>query len=263
MEPKKIKASVYIITLNEEKNLTRALESVKTFDEIIVVDSGSADRTLDIAKQYTPRVYHHEWQGFSKQKEYAKTLCTNDWVLNLDADEEADELLLAEINQTISENRIDALSIRISEFFMGRFGHPKARHNAKVRFFRKSKGTYSDSLVHEGVIVQGITEPARGLIRHYGETSLAVKVQKINNYSSLRAQEKSLKNKKPSVLKLLLVFPSIFLKSFFLRRNFLNGKRGFIGSMINAFYAFLKEAKLYEQIIASHPVQPSKNRNHK
>jgi glycosyltransferase involved in cell wall biosynthesis len=247
--PGKIHASVYIITLNEEKNLPRALQSVQAFDEIVVVDSGSTDRTLEVAKQVTPRVYTHEWQGFSKQKEYAKSLCTHDWVFNLDADEEADELLLKEMAQAVSENQVDALNIRISEFFMGRFGHPRARHNAKVRFFRKSKGCYSGSLVHEGVVVRGHTETARGFIRHYGEVSLAVKVDKNNRYSTLRAQEKLLKNKKPSVLKLVFVLPATFLKSFFLRRNFLNGRRGFVGSMINAFYAFLKEAKLYENTV--------------
>lgn len=245
----KIQASVYIITLNEEKNLARALESVKAFDEIVVVDSGSTDRTLEIAKQYTPRVFTHEWQGFAKQKEYAKSLCTHDWVLNIDADEEVDEVLLAQIAQTVSENRIDALNIRISEFFMGRFGRPKARHNAKVRFFRKSKGHYSGGLVHEGVVIDGRTENSQGFIRHYGEVSLSVKVEKNNLYSSLRAEEKRLKNKKPSLLKLLFIFPAVFLKSFLLRLNFMNGVRGFIGSTINAFYAFLKEAKLYEKTV--------------
>ena len=247
--PEKIKASVYIITLNEEKNLPRALESVKAFDEIVVVDSGSTDRTLEIAKQYTPHVYSHEWEGFAKQKEYAKSLCTNDWVLNIDADEEVDELLLADIARTVSDNQVDALNIRISEYFLGRFGHPKARHNAKVRFFRQSKGCYSSSLVHEGVEINGHTGNAQGFIRHYGEVSLTVKVEKNNLYSSLRAQEKRLKNKKPSGLKLLFVFPAVFVKSFLFRRNFLNGWRGFIGSTINAFYAFLKEAKLYEKTV--------------
>lgn len=245
----KILASVYIITLNEEKNLGRALESVKAFDEVVVVDSGSTDRTLEIAKQYTPRVFTHKWQGFAKQKEYAKSLCTHDWVLNVDADEEVDEVLLTEIDRTVSENRIDALNIRISEFFLGRFGHLQARHNAKVRCFRKSKGHYSGGLVHEGVVIDGRSEDAQGFIRHYGEVSLAVKVEKNNLYSSLRAEEKRLKNKKPSAGKLLFVFPVCFIKSFFFRRNFLNGWRGFIGSTINAFYAFLKEAKLYEKTV--------------
>ncbi|MBD3830925.1 MAG: glycosyltransferase family 2 protein, partial [Arcobacter sp.] len=84
----KIKASAYIICQNEEKHIQRVLESVKDFDEIIIVDSGSTDKTLEIAKEYTDKIYHQEWLGYSGQKEYAKNLCTNEWVLNLDADEE-------------------------------------------------------------------------------------------------------------------------------------------------------------------------------
>ena len=82
-----IKASVYIICKNEEKHIKRVLESVKDFDEIVVVDSGSIDNTLNIAKEYTNKIFHQDWLGFAKQKEYAKNLCQNEWVLNLDADE--------------------------------------------------------------------------------------------------------------------------------------------------------------------------------
>ena len=252
----KIKASAYIIALNEERNLARALESIKSFDEIVVVDSGSTDRTLEIARQYTPRVYSCEWRGFARQKDYARTLCTHDWVLNIDADEEVDELLLKEVAQTIAEDRADALNIRISEFFMGRFCHPKARHNAKVRFFRKAAGHYSQSLVHEGVVVSDRIKTPRGFIRHYGEASLSVKVEKNNLYSSLRAQEKMRDHEKHSALRLVLAFPLVFLKSYVFRRNYLNGMRGFVGSNINAFYAFLKEAKLYEKTITKDEGEP-------
>lgn len=243
----KINASVYIITWNEEKNLPRALKSVCMFDQIVVVDSGSSDRTAAIARGCTPCVYTHEWQGFSRQKDYAKSLCTHEWVLNMDADEEVDAALLTAIRKTVETDSADALIIRIRDAFQGRLAHPRTKHHAKIRFFKKSKGRYSDSLVHEGVIVKGRIAKAKGFINHFGEVSIETKVDKNNRYSSLRAEEKFLKRKHPSPLKLFTVFPATFFKSFILRRNFLNGKRGFVGSTINAFYAFLKEAKLDEK----------------
>lgn len=130
-------------------------------------------------------------------------------------------------------------------------GVPNSKHtkkHAKVRFFRKSKGQYDlENKVHENVIVDGQSVKAEGDIYHYGESSIFVKVEKNNQYSNLKAAEKFQKGKKPSLLKLSLVMPVTFLKSYFIRRSCLNGWRGFVNSMINAFYAFLKEAKLFEQ----------------
>jgi len=243
----KIQASVFIITRDEENNLRRALESVKQFDEIVVVDSGSTDRTLEIAREYTTRVIHHNWPGYARQKEYAKGLCRNEWVLNIDADEEIDPELASAIQSSIEKNSADALKIGILENFQGTRVHPLTKHNAKVRCFKKSKGRYLNSLVHEGVTVEGRIAEAKGFINHYGESSVAVKVAKNNQYSTLRAEEYFRTGRHPSLLKLCLIFPFVFVKSFFLRRNCLNGTRGFIQSTINAFYAFLKEAKLHEK----------------
>ena len=97
------------------------------------------------------------------------------------------------------------------------------------------------------MIVDGQSVRAEGDIYHYGESSIFVKVEKNNQYSELKAQEKFQKGKSPSILKLICIMPLMFVKSYFFRRNFLNGWRGFVGSMINAFYAFLKEAKLFEK----------------
>ena len=101
-----IKASVYIICKNEEKHIKRVLESVKDFEEIVIVDSGSSDNTLEIAKTYTNKIFHQDWLGFAKQKEFAKNLCSKDWVLNLDADEQITEQLKKEIIEIIEENKI-------------------------------------------------------------------------------------------------------------------------------------------------------------
>lgn len=241
-----IKASVYIICKNEEKHIKRVLESVKEFDEIIIVDSGSTDNTLEIAKNYTKNIYNQEWMGFAKQKEYARSLCTNEWVLNLDADEELTNELRNEIVNTINENKIDGLNIKISSLYLGKFNSEKSKFNRRIRFFRKDLGYYPEKLVHESIIVNGKIKKAKAFIYDYGTIDLKTHLDKINAYSSLRAQEKFGRNKKSSLLKLLFVFPLAFFKSYFIKRSFLNGTRGFIASMNNSFYAYLKEAKLYE-----------------
>jgi glycosyltransferase involved in cell wall biosynthesis len=241
-----IKASVYIICKNEEKHIKRVLESVKDFSEIIIVDSGSSDKTLEIATLYTNKIYHQDWMGFAKQKEYARSLCSNEWVLNLDADEELTLELKNEIMKTIEENIIDGLNIKISSSYLGKFNSEKSKFNRRIRFFRKSVGYYPDKLVHESIVVNGRIEKAKGFIYDYGTIDLKTHLNKINEYSSLRALEKFEKNKKSSLIKLLFIFPLAFLKSFIIKRGFLNGTRGFIAAINNSFYAFLKEAKLYE-----------------
>jgi glycosyltransferase involved in cell wall biosynthesis len=243
-----INASVYIICQDEEKHIKRVLESVKDFDEIIIVDSGSIDKTLEIAASYSTKIFHKDWLGFAKQKEYARSLCTNEWVLNLDADEEASDDLKNEIRKTIEDNNINGLDIKISSKNLGKFNHTSTKFNRRIRFFKKDSGFYPDKLVHESIEVKGKISKAKGFIYDYGTIDLETHLNKINSYSSLRAEEKFNKNKKPTLLKLILVFPLAFIKSFLIKRGFLNGTRGFISAMNNSFYAYLKEAKLYEKV---------------
>jgi len=242
-----IKASVYIICQNEEKHIARVLESIKDFDEIIIVDSGSSDKTLEIAKEYTNKIHHQEWLGFAGQKEYAKNLCTNEWVLNLDSDEELSSELKDEIEKVIKDDKIDGLDIRINGKYLGDFNHPLSKFNRRIRFFRKSKGHYPPKLVHESITVDGRIQKASGFILDYGAVDLKTHLDKTNLYSTLRAEEKFAKNKKSSLLKLIFIMPLAFIKSYIIKRSFLNGKRGFIGAINTAYYAFIKEAKLYER----------------
>lgn len=244
-----IPCSVYIVTLNCAEWLESTLESVKDFSEVIILDSGSTDLTYAIAESFpNTRISHQDWQGYAGQKSLALAQCKNDWVLNLDGDEVLSSELKAEIEQTIQSNQLDALITPINDVFLGVPNSKHTKKHAKVRFFRKSKGRYDlENKVHENVIVDGQSARAEGDIYHYGESSIFVKVEKNNQYSELKAQEKYLKGKVPSLLKLVLVMPLTFVKSYFIRRSCLNGWRGFVNSMVNAFYAFLKEAKLFEQ----------------
>lgn len=244
-----IPCSVYIVTLNCGAWLRDTLSSVKDFAEVVILDSGSTDDTYAIAQSFpNARIAHQDWQGYAGQKSLALAQCKNDWVLNLDGDEVLSPELKAEIEQAIQADQIDALITPINDVFLGVPNSKHTKKHAKVRFFRKSKGQYDlENKVHENVVVNGESARAAGDIYHYGESSIFVKVEKNNQYSNLKAAEKFQKGKKPSVLKLSLVMPVTFLKSYFIRRSCLNGWRGFVNSMINAFYAFLKEAKLFEQ----------------
>lgn len=244
-----IPCSVYIVTLNCGAWLKDTLNSVADFAEVVILDSGSIDNTYEIANSFpNTRISHQDWLGYAAQKSLALAQCQQDWVLNLDGDEVLSNKLKQEIEAIIQANKIDALITPINDIFLGVPNSKHTKKHAKVRFFRKSKGQYDlENKVHENVIVDGESVRAEGNIYHYGESSIFVKVEKNNQYSNLKAAEKFQKGKKPSLLKLTLVMPVTFLKSYFIRRSCLNGWRGFVNSMINAFYAFLKEAKLFEQ----------------
>lgn len=245
---KKINATIYAIVLNEEQHIKRMLESVKDFSEIIIVDSGSTDKTLDIARKYTNKIFYNKWDGEGSQKAYALSLCEHNWVLSLDADEEPDEKLRNEIIEIIETNNrsIDALDIKFSEYMMGYKVNDFVKKNTHIRFFNKLTASYNTTGTHAQIKSNGIIAKSRGSIHHFSLKPLEVLVEKNNRYSSWRASEKNIENKKPSLIKLMLIFPLVFFKSYILRRNIFNGKRGFISSMTNAFYAFLKEAKLFE-----------------
>ena len=244
-----IACSVYIVTLNCAAWLEDTLNSVADFAEVIILDSGSTYQTYAIAEKFANvRISHQDWQGYAAQKSLALAQCQFDWVLNLDGDEVLSEALKQEIITTIQADQIDALITPINDVFLAVPNSKHTKKHAKVRFFRKSRGQYDlENKVHENVLIDGTSVRALGDIYHYGESSIFIKVEKNNQYSNLKAAEKFQKGKQPSVLKLVLVMPVTFLKSYFIRRSCFNGWRGFVNSMINAFYAFLKEAKLFEQ----------------
>ena len=241
-----IKASVYAIVQNEEKHIERMLKSVADFDEIIIVDSGSTDKTLEIAGNFGAKIYHRDWQGEGVQKNYAFSLCSNEWVLNLDGDEEVSDELKSEICEFMKQSEFVGLDIKFHEFYMGSICDDRVRKNTHIRFFRKDCGEYRNLGVHAQISINGKVCCSNGVIYHFSDKPIKELVTKNNNYSSLRAQQKFAAGKKPNLAKLLFIFPLVFFKSYFLRRSFFDGKKGFIIAVINAFYAFMKEAKLYE-----------------
>ena len=241
-----VPASVYIVTLNEEKNLGRALESVKDFDDIVIVDSGSSDATLDIARKYTDHIIHNDWVTEYDQRQFSLSQCRHEWVLSLDADEEVDAELLASIKKTVQNDEADGLEIQIVEYFMGRLPHLGVKHSHRVKFFKKSKFEYGRARVHIPARVDGKVRKAKGYIIHFGEKSISLAMSKNDKYASYKAQDKFDKGKKPSLMKLIFVSPLTFMKYYVFKRQFLSGLQGFVLSVNSAHYAFLKEAKLFE-----------------
>lgn len=239
--------SVFIVTLNEAKNIERVIRSCHRMDEIIVVDSGSTDGTIDIAKALGATVSHNNWPGYAMQKAHAMGLCKNEWVLNLDADEALTEPLVSAFETLLADDSVNAVRCQRRDLFMNAWPSALSKKANNRRLYRKSKAHFDCSrLVHESADVEGREVFIKEHFDHYGYDTLEVITAKNNEYSSLKAQEKFQKGKKPSYVKLLLIFPLIFIKTYLLQRHCFSGMSGFVMSIATAYYLFIKEAKLYE-----------------
>ena len=245
------KLSVTIITRNEEANIRRTLESVRWADEIVVLDSGSTDRTVSICREFTDKVMHQDWLGFGKQKNAAIDRATGDWVLSLDADEPIEPELAAEIRTIMaSPDANDGYRIPRKTFFLGAWiRHGGWYPDYNVRLFRKGKGRFEERVVHEAVKINGTVGTAVHAILHHAYPDLSSYLASINKYSSL-AVEVMAKNdipaRKTSSVNILFRPVFTFLLKYFFRLGFLDGKRGLILNLFHSWYVFAKYAKAWE-----------------
>lgn len=244
---KKLPISVFIITLNEEDNIARAIDSVQFADEIIIVDSGSNDKTIAIIESYGITPIHNDWPGYAKQKQFALEQCENEWVLNLDADEQITPRLSKKFEQIIKEDIYSSVRCTRNDIFIGKQS-PKWTRTARLRrFYKKSQAHFDTSrLVHEIATVSGKELIVKENFIHYGNDDIETYTEKKNKYSSLKAKEKYIKGKRFSYPKLLLIFPIVFIQQWIFNGKIFYGLRGIILSVIQAHYAFIKEAKLFE-----------------
>lgn len=243
----KIPVSIFVVTLNEEHNMKRLLESCSDFSEILVVDSGSDDKTIEIAESFGAKVIYNKWPGYAKQKEYAKSLCSNEWVLNLDADEELTTELITQIKRVVDEDKYSAVRFQRRDWFINGFFSKYTKKPNNIRMYKKSKVSFDETvLVHESAQTNEKELFLKEHFNHYGYDTIEIITKKNNDYSSLKAQEKYQKSKKFSYLKMILIFPLIFLKTYLLQGYIFSGMKGFIMSITTAYYMFIKEAKLYE-----------------
>ncbi|HOP17079.1 MAG: glycosyltransferase family 2 protein [Gammaproteobacteria bacterium] len=244
--------SVFIIARNEADRIALTIDSVKDWvDEVIVVDSGSDDDTVALSESLGARTVFNEWRGYGPQKVFAEGLCRNDWLLNLDADEEVSAELGAEIRMRFAAGEPVASAFTLPILPLYPFqttGHRWTAFHHPVRLYRRSAAGFKDSPVHDSVVVrEGAIEPLRGMVIHRSFRSLTHHVDKANEVSSLRAQDLADKGRDPSAFSLLLVPLFAFFKSFILRREFVNGVDGIVVSHMYAFQRFIRLAKTRER----------------
>lgn len=247
MAAEKKSFSVAIITKNEEDRLPECLASVSVADEVVVVDSGSTDRTVQIAREHGARVFVETWRGFGRQKQFAIDQCRNQWVLVLDADERLPVGTAEEIETVLRAPLHAAYSLPRKNFFCGRWLKRAGWWPDRVvRLFDKTRARMSDRLVHEGLVVEGSVGQLRGVITHHANRDLAHTLAKINSYSSAGAAELARSGRKGSLFQAIFRSVWAFVHNYLLRRGFLDGKEGFMQAVCDAVNVFFKYAKLWE-----------------
>jgi glycosyltransferase involved in cell wall biosynthesis len=244
--------SVTIITLNEEQNIGRAIQSVKWADEILVVDSGSTDRTVEIARHGGAKVITNAWPGYGQQKNFAQSQAAHDWVLNIDADEEVPAELATEIQQKLADveagrSKASAFYCPRKTFYLGRWiRHGGWYPNHLVRLANRKAARWSEPNLHEALETEGTVEGLRAPLHHYTFSSIQDQVLTNLKYSHYGSLDLKRKGKEGSLPLLLLKPIGKFLETFLVKRGFLDGLPGLIISVNAAHSMFLKYAYLLE-----------------
>ncbi|MGH9161159.1 MAG: glycosyltransferase family 2 protein [Vicinamibacteraceae bacterium] len=243
------KLTVTVITLNEGHQLAGALESVVDWvDEIVVVDGGSTDDTIEVARRYTDRVLCRDWPGFGPQKNRAASLASNDWILTLDSDERVTPELAASIQETLaSDPSAIAYRMRRLSWHLGRWIHSTDWYpDYQTRLYDRRRARWVDRKVHEGLIVNGPVALLSGELRHYPYRSISDHLSTIDRYTTLWAEQAVADGHRAHLHDLVLRPPAAFLRNYVLRRGFMDGRGGFVISLMNTWYVVLKFAKLWE-----------------
>lgn len=240
-----MKISATVITLNEEPNLARALASLRCCDEIVVVDSGSQDHTVEIAERHGARVVRREFQGYADQKNFAAQEAQHDWILALDADEEISPALDKELRALKERgSKFDAYSFPRRARYLGRWiGYSGWYPDRKVRLYNRRKGRWAGAYVHESVKVLGTIGRLRGDLLHYTCDDFARHIQTLDRYTTLAAQEMTVRGEHVGWSGLVLSPPWAFFRTYFLKRGFLDGWHGFVIATMAAFYVFARNLK--------------------
>lgn len=253
--------SVIVITKNAGDHIGSCLETVTWADEIVVVDSGSDDDTVDICRQYTDRVYVHDWPGFGPQKNRALGYATGDWILSIDADERVTPQLRETILNNIRDNIFAAYRMPRQSYYCGRW----IRHSGwwpdyVVRLFRRGQARFSDDAVHERVEVSHgeigtLDEP----LLHYSFETLEEVLDKVNRYSSAGAAMRLQRGQRANLRTAVMHAVWAFLRTYFIRAGFLDGREGFMLAVSNAegvYYRYLKLMYLRRNNAAAVPRRP-------
>jgi (heptosyl)LPS beta-1,4-glucosyltransferase len=242
-----MKITATVITLNEEGSIAECLASLYFADEIVVLDSGSSDRTEELCRQYPKvRFFHQDWLGYGRQKNRAAELASHDWILNLDADER----ISPELRQSIETADLAACSAaRMAR--ENYFGDRWVRHcgwypDYTVRLYDRRVCSFSEREVHESLVHDGRTVTLAGNLRHFTYAGISDYLRRMDRYSDLAARELYNSSKRCGTLAFLVKPPATFLKMYVLRLGFLEGRLGLVLSLLYAYYTFCKYAKLSE-----------------
>jgi len=238
------KISICIICKNEESKIANCLASVSWADEIVIVDSGSTDKTLEIAKQYTDKIFvEDDWQGFGKQRRRAEGFASNDWVFAIDCDEVVTEDLKNEILSHLNEaNNNDVFYVNRLTNFCGQFIYHSGWYPDRIaRIYNKTSFRYNESLVHEALSCKGCKKiRLTGDLLHYQYDDIYQYINKRNHYASFSAKDKVNKGKRGGIFKASLSAIYAFIRHYILRLGFLDGRLGFAISVIQMQYTFNK-----------------------
>jgi len=242
--------SVYIICKNEEQTIADCLESVKWADEIVVLDSGSNDKTLEIVKKYTDKVFvNDDWQGFGIQKQRAQSYTTGDWVLTIDADERVTPELRHEIEAILKQNdQSKVYAVPILPNVFGYFLHHGGWYPAhKIRFYPRATGQHGNQRVHEKLEFNQdvVTVKLNSDLLHFTYRNLEHYLVKSARYAAEWAEQRQQRGKKSSLLKGVLHGTGCFIKIYFLKLGFLDGKAGLLIALLSAHSTFAKYADLW------------------
>lgn len=241
------KISAIIIAANEEQNIRECLESVSWCDEIILVDSESRDKTVDIAKEFTDKIFIKKWEGFASQKRCSLEKASNEWIISIDADERVSPQLKNEIEKILDDiPQFDGFKIPRENYFLNKkIKYCGWGNDYQLRLFKKSKTKVTDRKVHEGFIVDGTVSKLQNVIIHHTQKTIFETITKINTYSTLEAQEKFGKKKiRPSQI---ITHPiAAFLNYYISRKGYREGVHGLMISLIHAMTNMLTYMKLWE-----------------
>ncbi len=253
--PVRASISAFIVCCNEERQIRRCLESVKWCDEIIVIDSGSKDDTLDICREYTDKITHREWQGYVLQKRFALEQCASEWVLNIDADEEVSPELQHEIQNILArdgepiESAINGYHINRVVFFLNRWWRKGGWYpEYRLRLCRRSQTSWGGEDPHEKASVIGTTARCASELHHYSFTDLSDYVRRMNTLSSNATATLRRRGSRPNIFAITLRPLARFFKFYVQKRGYREGIAGFVVAAIEAYAVMLKYAKLWEDV---------------
>ena len=246
MLPEKVSLSVAIITKNEEKNLFDCLRSVAFADDIVVVDSGSSDRTVEIAKEFGCRIFIEDWKGYGPQKNSALDKCSNKWVLLLDADERVPDETKEVIIKTLGGPTADAYSFRRKNYLHGRWlKHSGYWPDRQVRLVNRNNGRFQ-GFIHEKWVTEGHVHVLNAPIEHHAFSNYSDMLKTLNEYSSVIAQELYNSGRRAHALSPVYHGIGMFFKIYLIEKGFLDGMDGLVTAITKAGGSFFKYAKLLE-----------------